>query len=70
MFALCSGMITRRTVERVTDLEGRFLHYITRTSRRPWVRIVTGCPPFEDKVAVFEIETKPGKPDRWLRRIG
>ena len=62
-------MIVRRTIERVTDREGRFLHDIWRTSRRPYVNIVNNCPPFEEAKATFEVEVKPGRAEHYIRRI-
>ena len=62
-------MIITRKIERVTGREGQFLHYIRRTSRRPWISVVHDCPPFAEASAVFEIEIRPGKPDRYLRRV-
>lgn len=63
--------IIRRTLERSTDLEGRILHYVERTSRRPWVKVhpTATVPAFEDKRAVFEVEVTQGRPDRYVRRI-
>jgi hypothetical protein len=51
----------RYLIERQTDLEGNLLHFITRTGRRPWVRVFRPeeVPPFEGRSAWFEIERGP-----------
>jgi|GEM_PF-3247976 len=51
----------RHLIERQTDLDGNLLHFITRTARRPWLKVFRpqDVPPFAGRSAWFEIERGP-----------
>jgi hypothetical protein len=68
---LCPPRLIQRQLERSTDRDGRVLHYIERTSRRPWVKVHSKhtIPPFEEKTATFEVKIMQGRPDKYLRRL-
>ncbi|MDB5437836.1 MAG: hypothetical protein JWM33_263 [Caulobacteraceae bacterium] len=60
-----------RTLTRSTDLDGRLLHYSYGIKGRPFRRFIRPgeIEDFAGPRAVFEVETQPGKPDRYLRRV-
>jgi len=58
-------------IERRTGPDGRVLHFVTRTGRRPWLKVfpISEVPPFEGDKAWFEVEHAPGRPWRFLRQV-
>jgi hypothetical protein len=44
-------------------------YFVRRTSRRPWLEVVEGVPPFDGPDAYFEVEKLPKKPLRFIRQV-
>jgi hypothetical protein len=53
----------RALLIRQRDLEGRTLHFIRRTGRRPWIKVhrADEVPPFDGDAAWFEVIEEPRK---------